>query len=152
MKIEKSIKQKRFKSPHQKLMINILFTANWLDGIIRKLLSQYKITHIQFNILRILAGTYPKPLCAGDIKEVMVFRNSDTTRLVDRLELKGLVSRIISPDNRRKMDIKITEEGLKLLEKINPKIEDIQRDYFEAKLSSDEAVYINDKLDFLRSI
>ncbi len=150
MSIQESIKQSKFESEHQKMLINIIYTSNWLDSVIRDSLNKFDLTHVQFNILRILAGSAPKPLSPGDIKKVMLFRNPDVTRLVDRLVLKGLVIREACPDNRRKMDIYISDSGIELLQKVNPALKAATEDYYEAKMTEAEASLLSDLLDKMR--
>ena len=147
MNIERAINQKRFESEHHKMFVNVIFTANIFDTITREVFNQFGITNPQYNILRILNGASPKPLSAGEIKRVMLFKNSDVTRLIDRLKSKDLVERTICPDNRRKMDISITKEGKALLRKIRPQLEIATEEYYQEKLSASEAKKLNELLD-----
>lgn len=119
MGLEKDIKQQHFTSENQKLIINLIFTNNWLTEKIRDFLSAEDITLQQFNILRILRGSHPQPLSTLTIRERMLDKMSDTSRIVDRLLLKGLVSKKTCPTDKRLVDISITEEGRKVLAKID---------------------------------
>jgi DNA-binding MarR family transcriptional regulator len=108
----------------------------------------YHITSNQYNILRILRGQYPNPATVNLLKERMLDKMSDASRLVERLRVKGLVKRDLSSDDRRRVDVMITEKGLKLLsaiDKLNEKSDTIFKN-----LSSGEAKKINDLLDKLR--
>jgi len=118
---------------------NLLKTANGLDIEFKKVLDKYKLTHQQFNILRILKGSFPEPLSANDIKERMIFKNSDVTRLMDRLSGKGYIRRETCPANRRKIDILITQQGIALLAQIAPSAKTFVESFFTDKINEDEA-------------
>ena len=120
MKLEEAIKQKRFESPQIKAMLNIMYTANWLMGEFRDVYKPFGITPQQYNVLRILRGKHPEFINPSEIKEVMIDKNPDITRLCDRLLAMGLIGRSIDSDNRRKMNIAITDQGLHLLAQIQP--------------------------------
>ena len=120
MKLEEAIKQKRFESPQIKAMLNIMYTANWLMGEFRDVYKPFGITPQQYNVLRILRGKHPEFINPSEIKEVMIDKNPDITRLCDRLLAMGLIGRSIDSDNRRKMNIVITDQGLNLLAQIQP--------------------------------
>ena len=120
MKLEEAIKQKRFESPQIKAMLNIMYTANWLMGEFRDVYKPFGITPQQYNVLRILRGKHPEFINPSEIKEVMIDKNPDITRLCDRLLAMGLIGRSIDSDNRRKMNIAITVQGLHLLAQIQP--------------------------------
>lgn len=120
MKLEEAIKQKRFESPQIKAMLNIMYTANWLMGEFRDVYKPFGITPQQYNVLRILRGKHPESINPSEIKEVMIDKNPDITRLCDRLLAMGLIGRSIDCDNRRKMNIVITDQGLHLLAQIQP--------------------------------
>lgn len=118
MGLEKDINQQHFTSENQKLIINLLFTNNWLTEKIKDFLSAEDITLQQFNILRILRGSHPQPLSTMTIRERMLDKMSDTSRIVDRLLLKGLVSKKTCPSDKRLVDISITAEGKKYWQKL----------------------------------
>jgi DNA-binding MarR family transcriptional regulator len=120
LKLEEAIKQKRFESPQIKAMLNIMYTANWLMGEFRDVYKPFGITPQQYNVLRILRGKHPESINPSEIKEVMIDKNPDITRLCDRLLAMGLIGRSIDCDNRRKMNIVITDQGLHLLAQIQP--------------------------------
>lgn len=151
MGIQEDIKQQSaFDSIHHEVIVNVLYTANWLDTLIKNLLQPFGITNIHFNILRILAGAKGEPLSAGQIKEVMVFKGSDVTRLIDRLVAKNLVERSICPTNRRKVNINISTEGAELLDQVNAAMKKFIDDTFAGKLSLEEAQALSQALNKLR--
>lgn len=108
-------------------MLNIMYTANWLMGEFRDIYKPYGITPQQYNVLRILRGKHPESVNPSEIKEVMLDKNPDITRLCDRLLAMGLIGRSIDAENRRKMNIVITHQGLQLLSQIQPLLEERQR-------------------------
>ena len=124
---------------HGAAYFNLLKTANSLDIEFKKVLDNFKLTHQQYNILRILKGSFPEPLSASDIKERMIFKNSDVTRLMDRLISKGYVKREVCPTNRRKIDILIAPQGLDLLDEIAPSALEFITTNFKNKITTDEA-------------
>ncbi len=148
MKLEDAIKQKKFDSPLHKATLNLMYTANWLHGEFRDLFKAFDITHQQYNVLRILRGKYPECVNPTEIKEVMLDKNPDITRLCDRLLLMGLINRAIDKTNRRKMKIIITEKGMALLLNIEPVMKARMNDLFaEVKVDYDK---FNDMLDSMR--
>ncbi len=117
--IEEEIKQQKFRSNHQKAVINLLFTASWVQGKQQAFFKPFQITAQQFNILRILKGQHPNSISATEIKSRMLDRNSDVSRLLDRLLGKKLVTKRTCPNDKRATDVNITEEGLELLRSID---------------------------------
>lgn len=148
MKLEDAIKQKKFDSPLHKATINLMYTANWLHGEFRDLFKIFDITHQQYNVLRILRGMHPACVNPTEIKEVMLDKNPDITRLCDRLLLMGLINRNVDKDNRRKMKIVITDKGLALLLEIEPVIKSRMEQLF-ADVSVDYDKF-NEMLDAMR--
>lgn len=147
MKIEEEVKGK-FRNEFHKLAVNIIFTHGWLLNNHTLIFKPFKITPNQFNILRILRGQHPNPVTVNLLKERMLDKMSDASRLVERLREKGLVERNICSKDRRRVDIKITDKGLKLLadiDKYNDKM-----DSHLKNLTSKEAVELNALLDKLR--
>ena len=148
MKIEEAIKQKKFKSEYQKLFINIIYTANWLNNESIKTLKPFGISPQQYNVLRILKGQHPNAISVNNIIDRMLDKNSNASRLVDKLKQKELVEREICPNDRRQVDIKITDKGLSLLEEISVKMDDFIN--LKDAISVEEAAQINGFLDQLR--
>ncbi|MCR4417219.1 MAG: MarR family transcriptional regulator [Ignavibacteria bacterium] len=148
MKLEDEIKQSSFRNEYHKLAVNIIYTHSWLMNKIYELLDEYDLTPQQFNLLRILRGQYPQPASISLLKERMLDKMSDASRLVERLISKGLVERNICPEDRRKAEVKITKKGLKLLEKIDAANDEM--DNYLKNLSAQEAKQLNYLLDKLR--
>ncbi len=148
MKIEEEIKQKAFKSNFQKAFINIMFTESWLRNENKKFFKAFDITAQQFNVLRILRGKHPETLSAGEVKSVMIDKTPDLTRLLDRLQKKGLITRKMDSLNRRLLCIGISKAGLDLLAEITPIIE-AQMQALN-RLTEEEAQQLSDLLDKFR--
>lgn len=148
MNLEQEIKQKQFKNGYQRLIVNLLFTHGWLNALMNEQLKKYEISPQQFNILRILRGQYPNPATINLLKERMLDKMSNASRLVEKLRVKGLVERTICQNDRRAVDVIITEEGLKLLN-ILDRCEKEWEKHFHT-LDSGEAKSLNELLDKLR--
>ncbi len=148
MKIEEEIKQSKFKNPFQKVAINLQFTANWLAATGNNFFKDFGITMQQFNILRILRGQNPNSISAAVIKQRMLDRNSDVSRLLDRLIDKKMVIKTQCESDKRATDVMITESGLKLLSKIDLRLEEIDAKLL--KLTAKEANQLSDLLDKCR--
>ncbi|MFT4022274.1 MAG: MarR family transcriptional regulator [Flavihumibacter sp.] len=111
MSLSKDINQTRFRSEYSKAMLNILYTNNWLTESTRKHLDKFGLTNQQFNILRILRGA-GMPLSTLQIRQRMLDKMSDTSRIVDRLVKKELVEKVTCPSDRRLVDVSISARGL----------------------------------------
>ena len=148
MGIEKEIQQETFASSYQKAMINVLFTYGWVIEKIKTFLSKEDITHQQYNILRILRGSFPKPLSTLQIRERMLDKMSDTSRIVDRLVIKSLVKKTTCPQDKRLVDVVITEKGQKLLKKLDAESDLIAE--IMGNLSQNDAEMLSSLLDRLR--
>lgn len=147
MSLEKDVQQKSFRNEHQKAAVNILFSANWLNEQIKAFLLEEDITPQQYNILRILRGSI-KPISTLQIRERMLDKMSDTSRIVDRLIVKGLVEKKISCTDKRLVDVNITKKGLALIERLNQKNDSL--DGILNQLNNEEVVILNDLLDKMR--
>jgi DNA-binding MarR family transcriptional regulator len=148
MKIEKEISQEKFRSKNHKAAVNIIYTFNWLYEKTQNLLKPFGLTIQQFNILRILRGKYPDPATIKILKERMMDKMSDASRLVEKLRAKGLVDRRVCDKDRRNVDVLITEDGLSLLGEIDKKEKEF--DKLIANLSDEEIDQLNDLLDKMR--
>jgi len=148
MKLEDEIHQKKFKSPQQKLAVNLLFTANWLNNKYAYFFKDVDITIQQFNVLRILRGQHPNTCNLKLIKERMLDRMSDASRIVDKLVLKGFAERTSCPNDRRNIDILISNKGLNLLKSLDNIDEATKK--MCAALSQKQVIELNDLLDTLR--
>lgn len=127
-----------------KSVIDLMVTGNWLQDKLAEVLKPHKLSNAQFNVLRILRGQKGKPASLSCVSDKMIHKMSNTTRLVDKLLEKGLVDRIICPENRRKVEITITAEGLKLLEELDEVLEKA-----EANLMSNLEKNEIEQLEFL---
>lgn len=148
MGIAEVIKQKKFPNVYVKTEINLLYTAGWIENHSNKFFKPHDISMQQYNVLRILRGQYPQPAMLSLITERMIDRMSNATRLVEKLRLKGLLSRELNPLNRRQVDILITEEGLNLLTKIDAEFGNLVEKY--KTLTEEEAELLNNLLDKMR--
>jgi len=149
MKLEDEIKQKTFSSPYQKLILNVFVTSSWFGSESTRVLKTHKITMQQYNVLRILRGQQGKPASVGLIQERMLDKNSNASRLIDKLVLKKLVDRKTCPSDRRQMDIKITQKGLELLSELDEPML-LQDKEMASRLSAEEARIVSDILDRIR--
>ena len=149
MKIEEEIKQqKKFADEYERATVNILFTSNYLYNLNAARLKKHDVTPEQFNVLRILRGAYPKPIMLSEITERMLDKASNATRLVEKLRQKGLVKREICANNRRQVDILITEAGLGVLTSIDNDCQEWMQSV--RSLSVAEAEELNRILDKVR--
>lgn len=148
-RIEEEIQQKKFKTAHQKAIINLIYTTNWLEHKQQKYFKPFSITGQQYNILRILKGQHPKSISATEIKSRMLDRNSDVSRILDRLELKNLIVKKTCPSDKRASDVFINEEGLNLLKLIDKN--EIELNPIKG-LTEEEAHQLSDLLDKCRDV
>jgi DNA-binding MarR family transcriptional regulator len=148
MTLEKDINQRHFRNLNQKSMVNLIYTYHWVVEKIKNLLSAEDITLQQYNILRILRGSSPAPLSTLQIRDRMLDKMSDTSRIVDRLVVKGLAQKNISKTDKRLVDVMITEEGRELLAKLD--LHNDELDNIAASLSEVEMNTLNNLLDKLR--
>lgn len=149
MKLEEEIKQKTFNSPYHRMTVNVLFTASWLQTNHMRMLKPFGLTPQQFNVMRILRGQHPGAASVSLIQERMLDRSSNASRLVDKLLAKKLVDRKTCPDDRRQVDIKITQAGLDLLAKMDAEMKKTEEQMQQA-LTEQEAVQLGELLDKLR--
>ena len=149
MGIEQDIQQPNFRNEFQKMGINLLFTANWLNEQIGKMLSEEGVTQQQYNILRILRGS-AKPLSTLKIRERMLDKMSDTSRIVDRLIAKELVVKNTCEKDKRLVDITLSPKGLDLvdqLDQFNDRIDALLKG-----INASEAATMNQILDKIRTV
>lgn len=151
MKIEEIIKSKTPLSIEKKTLLNIMYCHNVIGEKFNEILKPEDLSPEQFNVLRILRGQNGKSANMCDIQERMIAKTSNTTRLVDKLLLKNLVTREICPDNRRKMEITITQEGLDLLAKLDPLVINHEK-LFASNLTEEELATLNELLEKFRTI
>lgn len=147
MSLEKDINQRKFRNEYQKGIINLIYTYNWMNEKMRAVFDKEDITAQQYNILRILRGA-GNPISTLQIRERMLDKMSDTSRIVDRLVIKGLAKKSICKDDKRLVDVSIISKGIKLLEKID--LHDNDMDAIMGNLSETEAKSLNKLLDKIR--
>jgi DNA-binding MarR family transcriptional regulator len=148
MTLEKDINQSVFRSEYQKSMINLIYTFNWVNEKINKRFEPFDITQQQFNILRILRGA-GQPLSTLQIRQRMLDRMSDTSRIVDRLVKKGMVKKTTSREDRRLVDVLLTDKGKKLLQTMDGLNEELESIF--KYLSEEEAKQLNILFDKIRT-
>ena len=148
MGIDKEIKQATFRNNQNKAMVNIMFTHAWMVDHIKSFVKSENITPQQYNILRILRGA-GEPLSTLQLRERMLDKMSDTSRLVDRLLSKGLVKKVICKKDRRLVDVTISDKGLKMLERLDQSQDEM--DSILGNLSEKESSGLSKLLDKIRS-
>ncbi len=148
MGIDKDIQQAKFRNAHQKAAINLIYTLGWIRDRTKSVFDAEDITPQQFNILRILRGSFPNPLSTLQIRERMLEKMSDTSRIVDRLIAKGLVKKITCKKDRRLVDVIITDKGKKMLERLDARQDEI--DGVMGNLSENDANILSNLLDKIR--
>lgn len=149
MGIDKDIQQAKFRNVHQKAAINLIYTLGWMRERTKCVFEAEDITPQQFNILRILRGSFPNPLSTLQIRERMLEKMSDTSRIVDRLIAKGLVKKITCKKDRRLVDVIIADKGKKMLERLDTRQDEI--DGVLGSLSEEDAVMLSNLLDKIRN-
>jgi DNA-binding MarR family transcriptional regulator len=150
MKIEEEIKSTVTIDLAKKVLLNISFTRNVLSDKFQELIKPFDLSGEQYNVLRILRGQKGKPANMSVIQDRMIAKNSNTTRLIDKLLLKEMVTRKECPDNRRKIEILITQKGLDILERLDPLVIKHEK-YFAEKLTQTELELLNNLLEKYRS-
>lgn len=148
MKLEEEIQQKKFKNETQKLAINLIYTTHWLNSFYNSYFRNSDITLQQYNVLRILRGQHPEPCNIKLIKDRMLDRMSDASRIVDKLKTKELLIRKECPVDRRSVDIIITDKGLELLKTLDT-IDEDSKSVFKS-LTKEDITTLNNLLDKLR--
>ncbi|OKL40618.1 MarR family winged helix-turn-helix transcriptional regulator [Pontibacter flavimaris] len=148
MRIEDEIHQKEFTDDYRRLLVNLLFTNNWVNQQVMPFFKRLGLTLQQHNVLAILRGQHPEPVCFGDIQNRMVDRNSNVTRLIDKLIEKGFATRDICQANRRMIEVRLTEKGMKKLQEVDDRFPELLEHFHN--LSQEEALLVSNKLDKLR--
>ena len=147
MRIEEEIKSV-FKNERHKAVVNLMYTNYQMMAKMRDFFKPYDITLQQFNILRILRGQHPNPASIGLIKERMLDKSSDVSRIIDRLLLKKYIDRKECKTDRRQKDIVISDKGLEILKKIDSA--DMERESVMNNITEEEAAQFNHLLDKIR--
>lgn len=148
MQLEKELKDKiPFRSQYSKTIVNVVYTANWVEDKFNEYLKPELITWQQFNALRILERS-EQVMSTKDLKALMVDKNSDASRLIDRLVMKGLVQKKSSEQDLRKLVITITQDGISLLKRLEGRFSELEA--IVNKLTRDESLLLNKLLDKMR--
>ncbi len=150
MKIEDVIKSTVKIDDAKKVILNIMYTQSVIGEKFAEILKPHDLSGEQYNVLRILRGQRGVPANMCVIQERMIAKNSNTTRLIDKLLLKDLVTREVCPGNRRKIEVKITQKGLDLLSELDPKVIEHEQ-FFSKNLSFDELTQLNNLLEKYRN-
>ena len=148
MKIEEEINQKNFKTEAQKSYVNLLYTANWLDYTSRQFFERFDVTPQQYNVLRILRGRHPEPATVNYVRERMIDKSCDASRIIERLRVKKLLERKANKTDRRSVDICISSKGQGLLFSIDNEIHKLETIF--NRLNDSELEVLNTLLDKLR--
>ncbi len=148
MNLQEEIKQPKFRSPYQKVALNLIYTAHWLVSKQQVFFKPFGITPSQYNILRILRGQLTNKISGVEIKSRMLDKNSDIPRLLDRLLKKKLITKTPCPDDKRAADILITKGGLDVLSKIDNLMDEIEKE--DIHLTKEEATQLSNLLDKAR--
>jgi DNA-binding MarR family transcriptional regulator len=148
MSIDKDIQQRQFRNEYQRAAVNVLFSAGWINEKMKQFFGEVAITPQQYNILRILKGS-TTPLSTQQIRDRMLDKMSDASRIVDRLIIKGLVNKSICPTDKRLVDIIISPKGLELLSQLDNRNNEL--DAIASNLTEAEAKTLNTLLDKMRA-
>ncbi|MDE3183497.1 MAG: MarR family transcriptional regulator [Bacteroidota bacterium] len=148
--IEEAIQQSRsFRNPYHKATVNLIYSGRWIINMHNELFNDFGLTIQQYNVLRILKGQYPRALTVKLIQLRMLDKASDASRVVEGLRKKGLVQRELNSEDRRRVDVIITQKGIQLLSSIEKRSEEMDR--FLSNLDKEEIKVLNNLLDKIRS-
>ena len=149
MKLSDEIRQSKSLDAHTEAVLNLHFTSHWLYRVFQEQLNEFDISHEQYNILRILRGNHPDTYNLCEVQERMLNRTANTTRLVEKLRKRQLVRREPNGEDRRRVDIRITEKGLSLLAEMDKVTEEVNRRTARA-ITNQEARKLTRLLERLR--
>ena len=148
MEIEKEIYNNKFENNHHKAIVNLIYTYGWITDQLKQKLNKHHITLQQYNILRILRGQHPNPATINILRERMLDKMSDASRIVERLVQKELVNRCVSDKDRRAVDILINANGLDILKKLDDEM--VVKEMVAKNLSEEESNTLSRLLDKMR--
>lgn len=143
MKLEQAIQQAEFSSDNQRITLNFMYTYNWFKEAMKNFFKPYDITSQQFNVLRILRGNYPNPYTTSQVRDRMLDKMSDASRIVDRLVKKGLVIRTVTKSDKRLVDVVISRKGLGLLDDIDGPLEKFMASAFQQLTKNEKGLFID---------
>jgi DNA-binding MarR family transcriptional regulator len=147
-KIEDEIQSTKFRNEYHKATLNILVTSHWIANQHAGIFKKYNLSPQQYNVLRILRGRHPQPCTLLSIRERMIDKMSDVSRIVERLRLTGFIDRTSCQDDRRAVDVIITQKGLDLLSEMQGEVDAMEQ--IVKNLSEEEAQQLNNLLDKIR--
>lgn len=147
MKIEEVINLKKFRNEQQKAILNLYYTASWIEKEQKKFFKKHNVTMQQYNVLNILKSVQPEKISTSDIKKRLTDSNPDVSRMVDRLEALKLITKKANKSDKRLIDVSITAKGVQLIDKLNKNIGKLDE---VLKLSSKDAKELNKLLDKAR--
>lgn len=150
MKIEEQIQTKKQLPVYKRALINTIYTSNWITDEMNSVLKPFDISTQQFNVLRILKGREGKATNLSTIQERMIAKNSNTTRLVDKLIKKELVEKQVCEANKRKVEIYITPKGISFLDKVNLAVDHKELEITQS-LDNEELNHLSNLLTQLRA-
>ena len=150
MTLEEELKNSKPIPPYNRAILNILFTASWMDCMMNRNLRPYGLTQPQYNILRILKGSYPNGLSVLDIKSRMIDRSSNVSRLVEKLREQGFAERTANEDDRRMVVVTITEKGLEMVAEIGELVLGATETLPGQQLTETELTQLAELLDKIR--
>lgn len=137
-------------NPYMNMVVNILRAGKIIDHKVTEVLKDFTITHIQFNILRILEAEHPKKLSLGEVSEGLLFPSSDVSRIIDRLVSRGLIRREFCPHDRRKLEISLTNSGQQVIDEALPKIEQTLNGYYKPLINERDRNKITEIMRLIR--
>lgn len=150
MRIENALKTNKFRDERHKAILNLMYTTYWMKDRFATTLKEFDLTSEQFNVLRILRGSLPTHLCVKDIGERMIERSSNVPRILERLQRKGYIERIVSEHDRRETQTIITDKALKMLQLLDEKMSSAENEVLN--LNQQDAQILNLLLDKIRGI
>ncbi|MEJ6735676.1 MAG: MarR family transcriptional regulator [Flavobacteriales bacterium] len=148
MRLEEELQQDGFQSEHQKAVLNILFTSNWLESYSARVLKPFGISSQQYNVLRILKGQGTNAISVNNIMSRMIDKMSNASRLVEKLRKKEFIERVTCEHDRRQVDVRITETGIALLKEADKEMNKF--DGMKDKITEKEAVSLSKLLEKIR--
>ena len=149
MKLEQAIQQVEFSSDNQRITLNFMYTYNWFKEAQKNFFKPYDITSQQFNVLRILRGNYPNPYTTSQVRDRMLDKMSDASRIVDRLVKKGLVIRTVTKTDKRLVDVVISRKGIEILDRIDGPLENFMAEAFKNLTINEKNLFV-DMLEKIR--
>ncbi len=149
MKIEEAIKSRGFTNEAHRTQVNILYTAAHLNLVHNRIFKKHGITNQQYNVMRIIKGQAPKPASVQLINDRMLDRASNGSRIVDKLVEKKLVLRKVCPDDRRQVDITLTEKAAALIDVVHKEL--MERFAPMEDIDPKTLALLNDTLDLIRT-